>query len=114
MTTHRALTLKSFDTLVSLETGPQPTADTSPVVVRVLAVALEPFAREVFDGSRGYNLTFPLAPNPNAIGRVEEVDPDATKLAPGQLVICVPTIHGRDNPEVQILLSLHAGMTLAS
>ena len=45
--------------------------------MRVLAVPLEFFAQEVLNGSRGYNLTFPLAPSSDVIGRVEEVYPDA-------------------------------------
>jgi threonine dehydrogenase-like Zn-dependent dehydrogenase len=64
---------------------------------------------EILDGSRGYPLSLPLTPGGSAIGRIEEVGPDAVHLAKGQLVFCDVTIRARDNPSVSILFGIHGG-----
>ena len=109
MATHRALVLSSFDKPLSLETIARPKAGTGEVVVRILASSLLPYFQEVFNGSLQYPLSMPLIPGSNAIGRVEQVGPDAVSLQPGQLVYCNATVHGRDNPFVTILQGLHGG-----
>lgn len=77
--------------------------------MRVLASTIVSYMRDVLIGKRPYPLTYPFTPGGSAIGRIEEVGPDATSLKPGQLVLVNVTITGRDDPSVAILLGLHGG-----
>ena len=109
MATHRALVLSARDKPMSLEVVPRPTAKAGEAIVRVLAADIVPYISEVLDGSRPYPLSLPMTPGNTAIGRVEEIGPDAVSLAPGQLVFCDVTIRGRDDPSVTILFGIHGG-----
>jgi alcohol dehydrogenase len=51
----------------------------------------------VFRGERRYLLTLPVTPGAGAVGRVRAVGPDATRLAPGDWVLCDPTVRSRDD-----------------
>jgi threonine dehydrogenase-like Zn-dependent dehydrogenase len=114
MTSQRALVLSSFEKPVSVESIPKPVAKAGEVVVRVLATHLVPYSRKIFDGSSGYPLSLPMVPGSMAIGRIEDIGPDAVSLTKGQLVFCDVTIRGRDDPNVSILFGTHAGVTPAS
>lgn len=109
MATHRALVLSSFDQPLSLEIVPRPKAEAGQVVVRVLGVALVPYMQEVLNGTLQYPLSLPMTPGLTAIGRVEQVGPDAVSLCPGQLVFCDVTARGRDDPSVTMMIGFHGG-----
>lgn len=109
MATQRALVLSSFDKPLSLETVPRPKAESGQVVVRVLAVSLVPYMQEVLNGKLSYPLSLPIIPGLSAIGRVEQIGPDAVSLYPGQLVFCDVTLRGRDDPSVTLIMGFHGG-----
>ncbi|GAA0354412.1 zinc-binding alcohol dehydrogenase family protein [Actinoallomurus spadix] len=93
----KAAVLKEFGSPLSVEDVPEPVLGTGEVIVDVVAAAVLPYAAEVFSGERRYPLTLPVTPGAGAVGRVREVGPDATRLAPGQWVLCDPTIRSRDH-----------------
>ncbi|KAH8656321.1 hypothetical protein BGZ61DRAFT_486650 [Ilyonectria robusta] len=106
---NRALWLDSFSSPPSLVDLPVPQASTGTVVVRVLATPIVPFTKMVHSGGLpGLNMTLPLVPNPNAIGRVHAVGSDAVRVKPGDLVYVDATIRGRDNSEV-VIMAGHLG-----
>jgi alcohol dehydrogenase len=95
--TMKAAVLKGFGLPLSVEAVPDPVLGTGEVVVDVVAAPVLPYAAEVFRGERQYLLTLPVTPGAGAVGRVREVGPDATRLAPGDWVLCDPTVRSRDN-----------------
>lgn len=109
MATHRALVLSSFDKPLSLETVSRPKAEAGQVVVRVLAISLVPYMQEILNGTLAYPLSLPITPGLSAIGRVEQIGPDAVSLSPGQLVFCDVTVRGRDDPSVTMMIGIHGG-----
>ncbi|GAA4611427.1 zinc-binding alcohol dehydrogenase family protein [Actinoallomurus liliacearum] len=93
----KAAVLQEFGRPLSVEDVPDPVLGTGEVIVDVVAAAVLPYAAEVFSGERRYLLTLPVTPGAGAVGRVREVGPDATRLTPGQWVLCDPTIRSRDH-----------------
>lgn len=77
------------------------------VVVRILSAPVLSYFGDVYSGKRPYPFPTPFGPGTSAIGRIASVGPDATLLAPGQLILVSPTIRGRDEPSNTILLGLH-------
>ena len=93
----KAAVLEAFGTPLTLKDVPEPTIGTGEVIVDVVAAPILPYADEVFSGARRYLLPTPVVPGCGAIGRVREVGPDATKLKPGDWVLCDPTVRSRDD-----------------
>ncbi len=93
----RAAVLKAFGAPLNVEEVANPVLGTGEVIVDVVAAPILPYAAEVFSGARRYLLHLPVVPGCGAIGRVREVGPDATRLAPGDWVLCDPTVRSRDN-----------------
>ncbi len=93
----RAAVLKAFGAPLNVEEVADPVLGTGEVIVDVVAAPILPYAAEVFSGERRYLLDLPVVPGCGAIGRVLEVGPDATRLAPGDWVLCDPTVRSRDN-----------------
>ncbi|MBI1211957.1 MAG: alcohol dehydrogenase catalytic domain-containing protein [Alphaproteobacteria bacterium] len=107
----KAAVLKAFGSPLSVETVPDPVLGTGEVIVDVVAAGVLPYAAEVFSGERQYLLTLPIVPGAGAVGRVRTVGPDATRLKPGDWVMCDPTVRSRDDavsPDI-ILQGLTAG-----
>lgn len=93
----KAAILKAKAQPLAIEELPEPQPGAGEVVVRVLAAPVLAYAHEVFGGQRDYPLLLPLVPGCGAIGLVEKTGPDATRLKPGQLVYCDPTVRSRDD-----------------
>jgi alcohol dehydrogenase len=93
----KAAILKTFGQPLTIEDIPEPVPGAGEVLVRVLATPVLAYAQEVFTGQRHYPLLLPLAPGCGAVGLVEKIGPDATRLKPGQLVFCDPTVRSRDD-----------------
>jgi D-arabinose 1-dehydrogenase-like Zn-dependent alcohol dehydrogenase len=110
MQTHRALVLYDLDEVPSFETIPKPSADKGEVLVQILATPVLPYSTDSFNGRYDHLPTLPLIPGNGAVGRVEEIGPDAVSLVKGDLVLCTPMIQARDNPEVSILLGSQGGI----
>lgn len=83
MATHRAIAHTAPDKPLPLETLSKPTAKAGEVIVRVLSACILPYMRAVLTSTRRYPLTFPLTPGQSAIGRVEDLGPDAVRLVSG-------------------------------
>ncbi len=79
------------------ENLPDPILGTGEVIVDVVAAGVLPYTNEVFSGARKYLLELPVAPGCGAIGRVRATGPDATRLVPGDWVVCDPTVRSRDD-----------------
>ncbi|KAK3986200.1 chaperonin 10-like protein [Cladorrhinum sp. PSN332] len=109
--TMKALVLPTAGASLELRTLPTPTAVHGSVVIKVLATHLNDKHEHIFAGG---GFTFPpdFTPGGHAIGRVAATGPDATSLAPGQLVLIHSFIRARDDPNgVQILWGLFDGYT---
>src|SRR4051812_26359944 len=84
----RAVWLEAVGRPVQVVDRPNPVVRASGVVVRVEAVRVPSYTREVFQGALGYDLPTPLTPGPACIGRVVAVGEDVFDFAPGQFVLC--------------------------
>ena len=93
----KAAIFKTIGQPLTIEDIPEPVPGAGEVLVRVLAAPILAYAQEVFTGQRHYPLLLPLAPGCGAVGLVEKTGPDATRLKPGQLVFCDPTVRSRDD-----------------
>jgi alcohol dehydrogenase len=93
----KAAILNAFGQPLVVKDIPEPLPGAGEVVVRVLATPVLAFAHEVFSGERNYPLLLPLVPGCGAIGIVEKIGPDATRIKPNQLVFCDPTVRSRDD-----------------
>ncbi len=93
----KAAILKAIGQPLTIEDIPEPVPGAGEVLVRVLAAPILAYAQEVFTGVRDNHLVLPLAPGIGGIGLVEKTGPDATRLTPGQLVFCDPTVRSRDD-----------------
>ncbi|KAJ3806707.1 alcohol dehydrogenase [Lentinula lateritia] len=112
--THRILQLTSTSEPLQLKTVPTPQAGPGSAVVKVLVAGILSYSADIYNGKRQYPFPKPLVPGSSAIGRIVAVGPDATTLAPGQLVFLDCTIRGRDNSEAVILSGISEGFTEAS
>lgn len=104
MSTQRALVLKSKGTPLSVENVPIPTAGPGSVVVKVLGTYILSYLSSVLDGSAPYQMSLPLTPGANSIGRIHAIGPDSTVLKAGQLVFCSYFITARDDPDGGMLM----------
>lgn len=93
----KAAILEAKGQPLTIEDIAEPVPVAGEVVVRVLAAPVLSYTSEVFSGARDYPLLMPLVPGCGAIGVVERLGPDATRLQPGQLVFCDPTVRSRDD-----------------
>ncbi|RZK51810.1 MAG: alcohol dehydrogenase [Hymenobacter sp.] len=101
----KAAVLRAFGTPLVIEELPDPQPGAGEVVVDVVAAPVLAYTHEVLSGARQYPLLLPLAIGIGAIGRVRAVGPDATRLAPGDWVLCDPTVRARDEavaPEIML------------
>ncbi len=107
----KAAVLKAFGSPLVVETVPDPMLGTGEVIVDVAATKVLAYAGDVLSGQRRYLLEPPVIPGAGCIGRVRELGPDATELAPGDWVFCDPTVRSRDNAQAPdiILQGLTAG-----
>ncbi|KAL8712970.1 MAG: hypothetical protein Q9220_002830 [cf. Caloplaca sp. 1 TL-2023] len=112
--THRALVHSSFSSPATVQRIPKPKSTPGSALVKVLLANVLPYARIVYNGTRGAPMPLPLVIGLSAIGRIESVGPDATKLAPGQLVWVDCFIHARDDPSTNILFGYREGHTEGS
>jgi alcohol dehydrogenase len=93
----KAAVLEEFGRPLTITEVDDPQIGSGEVLVDVLATAIAPYAAEVFSGARSYPLEPPVISGVGAIGRVVATGPDATKLAPGDLVWCDSTVRSRDD-----------------
>ncbi|KAI9146899.1 alcohol dehydrogenase [Paramyrothecium foliicola] len=108
--TNKALWLESFSSPPSVINLPRPQASPGTVVVQILATSIVPYTKVVHTGGLPIlNFELPLVPNPNGVGRVHAVGPDAVRVKVGDLVYMDSTIRGRDNPDVMIMVGHHGG-----
>ncbi|MEQ1754881.1 MAG: zinc-binding alcohol dehydrogenase family protein [Micropepsaceae bacterium] len=103
----RAAVLKAFDTPLVVEQRPdlEMRPGTGEVIVDVVATRILNYMAEVLSGGRGYLIETPIVPGAGAVGRVRAVGSDATRLAPGDWVICDATVRSRDdaiNPDITL------------
>lgn len=112
--THRALVLSSFFSPPSVEVIPKPTSTPGSALVRILVASVLPYARTVYNGTRGVPMPIPLVIGSSAIGRIESVGADATSLSPRQLVWIDSFIRARDDPTTSILFGYREGPTEGS
>ncbi|GKT48101.1 alcohol dehydrogenase [Colletotrichum spaethianum] len=107
---NRALWLSSYSEPLKVIDLPIPEAPTGTVVVQILATPVVPYTHLVHTGKLPQmNIDPPFVPNPNAIGRVHSVGPDATVLKPGDLVYVDATTRARDDPVNAMVMIGHLG-----
>ncbi len=94
----KAAVLTSFGAPLVVEAVPDPVLGTGEVIVDVVAAGVLSYADEVISGKRRHLLDLPVILGSGGVGRVREVGPDATHLAPGDWVYCDPTVRSRDQP----------------
>ncbi|PYI06974.1 GroES-like protein [Aspergillus sclerotiicarbonarius CBS 121057] len=112
--THQALVLDTIGQPLRLETRPTPTVTPGSAIVRVLVAGILSYSRDIYDGSRKYELPTPSVPGCTAIGRIVGVGVDSTKLQPGDLVIVDAVVRSRDDPTTAALSGISDGPTPAS
>jgi alcohol dehydrogenase len=93
----KAALLETLGQPLTLEDLPEPVPGAGEVLVRVLATPVLAYTQDVFTQARENHLVLPLVPGGGAVGVVEKVGPDATRLTPGQLVLCDLTVRSRDD-----------------
>ncbi|KAG6364640.1 hypothetical protein INS49_006243 [Diaporthe citri] len=98
----------------ALFTRETPRAGPGSAVVRVLSAYVISYANEIYGLKRPHGLPTPFVPGSGAICRVEEVGPDATSVAPGQLVLFDTMIRARDIPHEFYLSGGPRGIPLES
>ncbi|GKT54747.1 isopropanol dehydrogenase [Colletotrichum tofieldiae] len=107
---NRALWLSSYSEPLKVIDLPIPEAPTGTVVVKILASAIVPYTHLVHTGKLPQlNIQPPFVPNPNAIGRVHAVGPDAVLVKPGDLVYVDATTRARDDPVNVMVMIGHLG-----
>ncbi|RFU24812.1 hypothetical protein B7463_g11522, partial [Scytalidium lignicola] len=112
--THRALILDAVGSPLHIESRQTPKVTPGSAVIKILAAGVLSYSRDIYNGVRKYTLPTPSVPGNSAIGRVVAVGTDATKLKPGNLVLCDVYIRGRDDHSVGALSGIHDGLTDAS
>ncbi|KAJ4158089.1 uncharacterized protein LMH87_008633 [Akanthomyces muscarius] len=108
---HRALQLESKESgfQVRVLATPQPTTGTA--IVAVCSAAILPYHGAVYSGKHPVQYPTPLVGGFSAIGRIAAVGPDATILAPGQLVYVDCVVRARDSPDEFFLSAISDGLT---
>ncbi|KAK6603238.1 isopropanol dehydrogenase [Botrytis cinerea] len=103
----RALHAEAQGQPLTVKTVATPQPGPGSLVVKVLAVSIEPDIQELIDGKIPYLYTpTPFTPCGRAVGRVAAIGPDTTTLSIGQLVTIEPFVRGRDNSDVKALWGL--------
>ena len=100
---NKALLLSSFNEPPKIVQQPIPPATPGSVVVRILCTNIIDYTQDVFNGKRGYSLSFPLIPGIGGIGRVHATGPDSVNLSKGELVYVDGFIRARDYPDASFL-----------
>ncbi|KAI0537882.1 GroES-like protein [Xylaria digitata] len=113
-THYQALVLDRIGADMRIEQRAMPKTDPGSVIVRVLESSVLSYQRDIYDGKRQYPLTTPIVGGSSAVGRVVAVGPDATILAPGQLVWLDCVVRGRDDPNAIYLWGIHDGYSPGS
>ena len=93
----RAAVLDDFGIPLSVRDVADAAAAPGEVAVEVLATCVLPYSADVLGGGRDYPLEPPVVPGVGGIGRVIATGPDATRVRPGDLVWCDPTVRSRDD-----------------
>ncbi|KAF7913362.1 uncharacterized protein EAE98_011587 [Botrytis deweyae] len=102
--TMRALYAEAQGQPLTVKTIATPQPSPGSLIVKVLAVGIDPSIQELLDGKMPYLYTpTPFIPGDRAVGRVAAIGPDTTTLSIGQLVTIEPFVRGRDNSDVKIL-----------
>lgn len=112
--TCRALVLNAIGERLHLETRPTPQPTSGSAVIKILAAAVLSYSRDIYNGTRNYELATPSVPGSGAIGRVAAIGPDAAKLQVGDLVFIDIYIRGRDDYSVGALSGINDGHSEAS
>lgn len=112
--TMKALVLRSTSEPLTIDTVPISEPTIGSAVVRILAMTVLSYARNVYNGKRNYPFPMPLIPGASAVGRIASVSIDATKLKAGDLVFVDCTIRSRDDPTDVYLAGIHEGHTEGS
>ena len=107
--THRALVQHVYVDPLQVETIPTPQPTPGSAIVHVLATNVVSYKGDIYNGTRKYLYQTPLVTGTSAIGRIAAVGPDATTLAPGQLVFVDCVIRGRDDPSAIFLSGMTEG-----
>lgn len=99
---------------LALKTVPVPSVVPGSALIKVLSTAADGHTPNIISGKVGFTFPPNFTPGSRSIGRVAATGPDATSLAPGQLVMIEPFFRGRDDPNVQILWGAFDGPSPAS
>jgi len=115
----RAAVLENVGSQLIFKHLPDPTPAAGDAVLKVIAVPVLNYAKEVFSGDRAYPNLSPLVPGfppsttaparaklkvgASRIGRVDTLGPGAVFLKPGQPVFFDTTVRVRDNPTTIML-----------
>lgn len=111
---HKSLVFHSTSEPLQVTTQPVPQVTSGSAIVEVIASEVLSYSKDVYNGTRKYPYPVPYTPGIDAVGRIVAVGNDATTLAPGDLVMTVLFIRGRDDPEALCLQGLSEGFREAS
>lgn len=114
----RAVVFESTELPLAIKDLPDPQAAAGDAVLKVLAVPVLGYAKDVFSGALPCPSLLPLVPGPSqpkpltigvsCIGRIDSLGAGSVALKPGQLVFFDTTVRARDNPFSIMLQGLFA------
>ncbi|KAI9652634.1 MAG: hypothetical protein M1821_008353 [Bathelium mastoideum] len=111
---HHALMLENHETGFELKTLPTPQPVHGSAVVRIAAVGVLSYSREIYNGERQYSYPKPLIGGHSAIGHIAALGPDAAALRIGKLVFVDCVVRGRDEPSALFLSAINEGSSEGS
>ncbi|KAH8846362.1 hypothetical protein MCOR29_007084 [Pyricularia oryzae] len=112
--TMKAVVLTGVNQPLELRTVPVPQVTPGSVIVKIICTSNDRGIQEAALGHARFTFPRPMIPTARAVGRVAQIGPDTTSLAPGQLVLVEPHVRARDDPDVQILWGMWDGPSAQS
>ena len=111
---HRALTLEGNGTGIRLSVVSMPQTSPGAAVIRMLAVTVLPYHRDVYSETPTLPYPTPLVPGFSGIGRVAALPADAASLSIGDLVYVDCVVRARDDPTAFFLSATFEGLSEGS
>ena len=112
--TYRAIVCREYGQPLELATRNLPEAIPGTAIVKILAVLVDPSAKQRLLLSKRnphFSMQPPFIPGNCAVGRIAALGADATSLQIGQLVLLDCFVRGRDDPTAQIIRGVYEGPT---
>ncbi|KAI0476896.1 alcohol dehydrogenase [Xylaria cf. heliscus] len=99
----------------TVESVPVPKAEPGTALIKIEASLVHSNVAHIFKAEHSmFQLPYPVIPGSFGIGRIAALGPDAVTLQEGQLVMVASFVRARDDPSVNVITGVTAGLTPAS